>query len=471
MGHRDGCAGGADRSLTVAALALALAVAMGGCSRFGAVYPPRPAPSEGPAVADPAPARVVAHLTVTSEGLRAAVDDAAPRQGDGTFPLLGKDTHYAWQRDAFDVGFGQGRVTLRTHVTATVDAKVKTLAVPLDLRVDAEPVVSSEYVVKLQALDVAVTSGDTTMKIAEAVGGVNEKIAAAIRDKLAGFAYDLRPLLGEAYARVSRPYDLPVGEANGCATLRVLEIEAGPTVLADGIEKDVALVVAPSVLLPCPETHVDDTPDLPPLSNVATLTPGPFTVTVPVAARYDELTRAMTAAFTDGKLFFSKEYPQAYLENPEIYESQGTLVLELHIAGPVHVAGTDVFLDGDLFLSGHLAVVDNELRIPDLEPTIETHQFLLSLKALRDEDKIRDEARAALRLDIGERLREARAKLGDGLTFGGGAKGCFRGDVDRVEVTGVYPHAAYLRMYVSVTARARATVPCAAQGGQETARD
>jgi hypothetical protein len=439
---------------------LAALVATAACSRFGPLYPPRPAPSEGPPIADPEPARVVAHLTVTAAGLRAAVDDASPRDGDGTFPLLGKDRRYTWKRDAFDVGFGQGRITLRTKVNATVETKLKDLAVPLDLRVDAEPVISSEYVVKLQALDVAVTSSDTTMKIAEAVGGVNEKIAGAVRDKLAAFAYDLRPLLNEAYARVSQPIDVPVGDANGCAKLRVLEIEAGPTVLADGIEKDVALVVAPSVLLPCPETHVDDGVQLPPLSNVATLTPGPFTVTVPIAARYDELTRAMTAAFTDGKLFFSKEYPQAYLENPEIYESQGQLVLKLHIAGPVHVLGTDVFLNGDLYLTGHPAVVDNELRIPDLQPTIETHTFLLSLKAIRDEDKIRDEARAALRLDIGERLRSAREKLGDGLTFGGGVKGCFQGDVDRVEVTGVYPHAAYLRVYVGVTARARATMPC-----------
>lgn len=188
--------------------------------------------------------------------------------------------------------------------------------------------------------------------------------------------------------------------------------------------------------------------------------PGPFTVTIPIAARYDELTRAMTTAFTDGKLFFSAEYPQIYLEKPEIYESQGSIVLRLHLAGPVHKLGIDADLDGDLYLTGHPAVVDNELRVPDLEPTIETRSFLLSLKAMTDGDRIREQARAALRLDIGERLRDARAKLGDGLTFGT-EKGCFRGDVDRVEVTGVHPHAAYLRVYVAVTARARATFPCA----------
>jgi hypothetical protein len=106
-------------------------------------------------------------------------------------------------------------------------------------------------------------------------------------------------------------------------------------------------------------------------------------------------------------------------------------------------------------------VLDNELRVPDLEPTIETRNFLLSLKALTGGDRIRDEARAALRLDIGQRIDEARAKLGSGLTFGADA-GCFEGDVDRLEVTGVYPHAAYLRVYVAVTAHARATMPCAA---------
>jgi hypothetical protein len=136
-------------------------------------------------------------------------------------------------------------------------------------------------------------------------------------------------------------------------------------------------------------------------------------------------------------------------------------VLKLHISGPVHKLGIETDLDGDLYLVGHPAVVDNELRIPDLEPTIETRNFLLTLKALTGGDRIRDEARAALRLDIGQRIAQAREKLGGELTFGG-ESGCFEGDVDRVEVTGVYPHAAYLRIYVGVTAHARASMPCAA---------
>jgi hypothetical protein len=249
-----------------------------------------------------------------------------------------------------------------------------------------------------------------------------------------------------------------MGDAAGCAELRVLEVEAAPTVLADGIEKDFAFVVSPSVTFPCVETG-ESAPDLPPLSNVASLVPGPFKVTIPIAARYDELTRAMTAAFTEGRLYFSREYPGLYLEKPELYESRTQLVLKLRIRGPVHGLGVDADLDGDLYLVGHPAVVDNELRIPDLEPTIETRSLLLSLKAMSDGDSIRDEVRQALRLDIGERLREVKGKLGAGLTFRRG-NGCFKGDVDRIEVTGVHAHAAYLRVYVAVTARARVMMPC-----------
>jgi hypothetical protein len=447
--------------IRVARLAIVL-VALSSCSRFGAVYPPRPAPSETAAVADPEPSRVVVHVAITADGLRAAIDGAAPKTGDGSFPLLGSDRAYHWARDGFDVSFSQGKIVLQTKVHATVSLPLKQVEIPIDLRIEAEPIVSSEYAVKLQSVSVHATSTDTSLSIADRLAGIYQKIEAPVKEKLDGFAYDLRPLLSDAYARVAKPIDFPVGDAHGCARLRVLEVEAAPTVLAGGVEKDLALVVAPSITLPCDTTDTDS-PRLPPLSNVASITPGPFTVTVPIAAKYDELTRAMTMAFTDGKLFFSKDYPEAYLSNPEIYESQGSLVLKLHIGGPVHAAGIDTILDGDLFLSGHPAVVDNELSIPDLEPTIETHSFLLSLKAIKDEGVIRDQARQALRLDIGARIREAKEKLGSELTFGNDV-GCFTGDVDRVEVKGVYPHAGYLRIYVAVTARARAMIPCPSSG-------
>jgi hypothetical protein len=436
-----------------------LAVVAASCSRFGPVYPPRPALSEGPPTADPPPSRVVAHVAVTSAALRQALDDAAPKTGDGTVHFLGGDRPYTWERGPLDVGFSQGRVVLKTTIVAKLTVPLKTLELPLDLRVEAEPILSSEYAVKLQSVDVQVRSTDTGLAVADRVAGIYDRIAAPIAARLKEFGYDLRPLVSEAYDRVARPIDLPIGEAKGCARLRVLEVEAGPSVLADGIEKDIALVVAPSITLPCAEPEGDLHASLPPMSNVATVMPGPFTVTIPIAARYDELTRAMSMAFTDGKLYFSSEYPGLYLEKPEIYESQGQLVLKLHIHGPVHKLGIDTDLDGDLYLVGHPSVVDNELSVPDLEPTIETRSFLLSLKAMTDGDRIRDEARQALRLDLGERMRDVRDKLGDGLTFARGG-GCFRGDVDAIEVTGVHPHAAYVRVYVAVTARARLAMPC-----------
>jgi hypothetical protein len=443
-----------------AALAAAcLGVLAASCSRFGPVYPPRPAPSEGLPAAEPLPARVVAHVAVTAAALRQALDDAAPRTGDGTVRFLGSDRPYTWERGPLDVGFSQGRVVLKTAILAKLTVPLKTLELPLELHVEAEPILSSEYAVKLQSVDVQVRSSDTGLAVADRVAGIYDRIAAPIAARLKDFGYDLRPLVSEAYERVARPIDLPIGDAKGCARLRVLEVEAGPSVFADGIEKDIALVVAPSITLPCAEPEGDLRVPLPPMSNVATVMPGPFTVTIPIAARYDELTRAMSMAFTDGKLFFSSEYPGLYLEKPEIYESQGQLVLKLHIHGPVHKLGIDTDLDGDLFLVGHPSVVDNELSVPDLEPTIETKNFLLSLKAMTDGDHIRAEARQALRLDLGERMRDVREKLGEGLTFAREG-GCFRGDVDAIEVTGIHPHGTYVRVYVTVTARARLAMPC-----------
>ncbi len=429
------------------------------CSRFGPVYPSRPSQSAAAPESDPDPSRVVIHVAVGSRALASAVDDAAPRTGEGTFPLLGSDRRYAWERGPFDLAFGQGRIALTTTVRATVDLPLKQTHVSFVLKVDAEPVVSAAYAVRMQGVSVSVTSSDASVQLADRIAGVYSRIEEPLEARLKDFAFDLRPLVSEAGARLDRPVEIPLGDATACARLRVLEIEAAPTVLADGIEKDLALVVAPSVTLPCVDAVDDGSSHLPPLSNVSALVPGPFTVTVPIAARYEELTRAMTAAFTDGKLFFSSEYPGLYLEAPEVYESQSALVLKMHLHGPVHKLGIDADLDGDLYLVGHPTVVDNELAVPDLEPTIETKNFLLSIKAMTDGDRIRDDARKALRLDIGARMRSVTDKLGPELTFRA-PQGCAAGNVDRVAVTGVYPHAGYLRVYVAVTARARVTAPC-----------
>ncbi len=441
------------------ALVLALALAAPGCvgGAFSPVYPPRPPATPGAPVADPAPAKVILHTTITGKGLEAGIDEALPKTGEGQFAFVGGDRKYTYSRGPARVQLGEGKVTIELHVDANLDMPVSSLDVALDFKIAAEPVVTAEYTAKLQSVSVQVTSGDRVVKLADAAADVLEKLKTILRGKLADFSYDLRPLIAPAYERMARPLEIPMGDARGCARLKLLSVEAGPTVLAGGIEKDLAFVVAPQVTFPCGPD--EEMPPLPPLSNVATLASGPFTVTIPVAASYEELAKAMTLTFTDGKYFFSKTYPELYLEKPEVYASRDQLVLKMHIAGRVKQGSIDTALDGDLFMTGHPAVVDNELRIPDLEPTIETSSFLLGIKAALDGDKIRDQVRTAMRLDIGARIKSAQDKLGADLSFGEG-RGCLKAQAHKVEVTGIHVHGSYLRVYVAATASASASVPC-----------
>ena len=428
-----------------------------GCTGFGAVYPARPAESPGEAIADPTPSKVVMHLTVTSAGLKSALEENLPQTGEGTFPLLGSERKFTWKRSPATLRFTQGRIGIELHVDAVADLPVSNLNIGLDFKILAEPVVTSEYLAKLQSLDVTVTSNDRLIKVADAAAGVLGKMKTEIEGKLNAFSFDLRPMIATAHERVARPIDLPLGEAHGCAMLKVLGVEAGPTVLADGFEKDIALVIAPSITIPCAESEVTTT--LPPLANVASLPSGPFTVSLPIAARYDELAKAMTLAFTDGKLYFAKDFPKLYMEKPEVYAAKDQLVLKLHIAGPIDKYGINTTLDGDIFMSGHPTVEDNELRVPDLEPTIETSNFLLGLKAAIDGGTIRDQARAALHLDIGERLKAVKDKLSSDLAFGNG-QGCLKAQANKIELSGVHVHSAYLRVYVGITGSASVYMPC-----------
>ncbi len=452
----DGDRAGKRARVGLRAAAAAAAVVLSGCG-FGPVYPPRPPSSAGDAIADPSPSRVVVHATVSSRAIARALDEALPKGGQGTFPLLGSDRGFTWQRGTPTVRVGQGRVAVDFHVDARADLPLSHVDLPIEVRVLAEPVVTSDYVARLQSTEVTVTTSDRLVKAADSIGGVLEKVKKEIEGRVAAFSYDLRPMVAEAHERIARPLDLPLGDAHGCAKLDVLGIEAGPTVLADGIEKDLALVVSPSVTLPCGSIGPAAPP--PPLANVSTITPGPFVVTLAIAARYEELTRAMGLAFTDGKLFFSKEFPGLYLDKPEVYPSGELLVVKLHVGGPVKKLGIETTLDGDLFLAGHPKIVDNELTVPDLEPTIDTSNLLLKLKATLDGQTLRDQARAALRLDLAERLGAVTSKLSTELGFGDG-QGCLRASVDKVEVTGLHAHAAYLRLQVAVTGRAAAYLPC-----------
>jgi hypothetical protein len=429
-----------------------------GCTRFGPVYPSRPVARPSPLVADPSPSRISAHVALSGAGLRSSLEDAVPKTGDGTFALLGSDRVYRWTRGPLDVSFASGRIVVKTDVTANIELPISSMDVVFDVKLAAEPVINTAYALKVQSTEVAVHSDDRRLKVADQVAGVFELVGGQIEQKLRAFAYDLRPLLEETYTRVQKPLPLPMDNTSACAELRVLGVEAAPLILADGIEKDFALIVAPSITIPCTAQNLEPQP-LPPLANVAMVPTGPFTVTVPVVASYAELTRALGSAFTNGKLFFSSEHPKLYLEKPEVYESSGSLVLRLHIAGPVHKFGIDADIDGDLYLVGRPTLIDNEISLPDLEPTIETSSFLLSLKALKDGERIKLEARKALRLDLSQRLRSVREKLSSELTFGS-AKECFVGNVDKLELTELHAHESYLRLNVVVTARASASSPC-----------
>jgi hypothetical protein len=381
-----------------------------------------------------------------------------PKTGDGTVNLLGSERAYHWQRQPLEVSFAAGRVVARALVTASVDLPISNIEVGFDVHLSAEPVITTNYAFKLQGTEVKVHSDDRRLKLLDQVAGVFDRVGGEIDARVGAFTYDLKPLIAEAYGRLKKPLPFALGDASGCAELAVLGVEAAPLILADGIEKDFALVVEPSVTIPCTPAKTDE--PLPPLENVASVPTGPFTVTLPIVASYAELTRGLGAAFTDGKLFFSKEHPWLYLEKPELYEADGSLVLHLHIAGPVHELGIHTTIDGDLYLTGHPTLVDNEIALPDLEPTIETSNFLLSLKALTDADRIKTEARRALRVDLTERLAAVRAKIASDLSFGTPAE-CVIGHVDKLELTELHPHGSYLRVHGVVTARAAASMPCA----------
>ena len=436
---------------------LGFLVLVSACVGDSALYPPRPLDAPMSAIADPSPSRVVLHATITAAGMKKALEDNVPLVGEGVLPLLRRERKFTWRRGPVALKFDRGRLAIELHVDANVDMPVGSIDAPLDFHIAAEPVLTSEYKAKLQSIEVRVTSEGKLIRAVDKFADVLPKIQGEIDKKIADFVYDLRPILNETFQRIVRPIDLPIGDATGCAYLRVLSVEAGPTVLADGFEKDLAFVVAPSVTFPC--ALEDKAEALPPLANVSSIPSGPFVVSIPIAARYDELAKAMTLAFSDGKLFFSKEHPDLYLTNPEVYASREQLVLKLRIAGPARKFGVNVDMNGDLFMTGHPAVVDNELRVPDLEPTIETSNFLLKVKATIDGAEIREQARAALRLDLSARLKVARDKLSTNLTFGDG-QGCVRADTDKIEVNGVHVHSQYLRVYVSVTGRTNAYVPC-----------
>ncbi len=433
------------------------------------LYPPRPAVAPGPPIADPPFSKVIAHVALSNDGLTAMLDSVIPKVSEGTFTLFG-ERKYQWTRGPLELRYDNAaqKITVRADVEGQADLPAKTITFKLELLAEVQPVVSARYKVKLQSPVVTITTQDRLLKVADWGAGIINVVKKAVEDKLREQTVDLAPMLQAAYASAAKPLEVPIGDAKACVDFGVKSVEFGPTLLVDGFEKDVGLVLGPSVTLPCRDQGAvaPTGPALPALQNVAALPSGPFTVTIPVAASYAELQRAMGKAFTDGKLYFAKDFPNLYLEKPEVYANGGQVVVKLHIDGFVE-KGFKIGLTGDLFLSGHPAVHDNELEFDDMTPTFETTNALLKLKTKLDADDIKRQVQQALRLDISSRLVSVRQKLNDTLTYqfavAQGASGCFKADVGRIEVTSIYAHDSYLRMYVQVTAQASATVPCASQ--------
>jgi len=397
--------------------------------------------------------------------MRELIEATVPQQGEVPFSFLGQ-RKLLWKRSPVELRFNNAAGTIGVRATITGQATVATNPTfAIIMTAEVQPALGSDFMALLQNPQVQVQSEDKLLKAAEWGAGALTMIKDEVEKRLRELRIDLRPLLAENYEKLAKPINFPVGDASACVKLGVQSIEAGPSVLSGGFEKDLSVVVAPSVTLPCAPEKTSGTggSKLPPLHNVASIPTGPFEVIVPIAATYVELQKAMKQAFTDGKLVFDPEYPNLYLEKPELYASGGQIVTKLHLNGFVK-KGWKIDLEGDLFMSGQPEIVDNQLSVPNLEPTIETKSAILKLKTTLDSDKMKKQIRQALRLDIGARLQTVRDKLSKDLIvrhkLNPGPEACVKADIGHVEVSGLFAHDAYLRMYVKVSARAAAYLPC-----------
>ncbi|MFO0576523.1 MAG: DUF4403 family protein [Polyangia bacterium] len=454
------------RTLIRSSLVLASLSALYSAACTEALYPPRPAQLPGPALADPPTSRINMHLSLTESGIKQLIEATVPAGGEVPFSFLGQ-RKLVWKRTPAELRFNNAGGSLGIKATIQAEAQLPGASptFTINLYAEAQPALASDYVALLQAPTVQISSDDRLLRAAEWSAGVLSSLKDQVETKLRELRIDLRPVLQASYLKLAQPVSFPVGTAKGCFRLGLQSIEAGPLVIAGGLEKDLSVQVAPSVTLPCTNEigAAVGAQSLPPLHNVASVPTGASDVIVPIAATYEELQKAMSQAFTNGKLFFDPDMPDLYLEKPEIYASGGEVVTKVHLNGFVK-KGLTLSIAGDLYMHGHPQVNDNHIEIPDLEPTIETKNALLKLKATIDGDKMRRKIREALRLDIGARLQSVRQKLANDTTVkqkvNNGPEGCVRADVGRVEVSGIFAHDAYLRLYVKANIRTAAYLPC-----------
>ena len=470
------------------------------------LQPPPPAANGGRPISDPPPSRVVIHATIFREALVRKMAESLPRSGSGDAQVIaGQLLHYTWQREPVTLKFDRGRVVVGVNVMGCY-TMMGERQLPVSITIAGEPVMTADFKALLQSTEVHVKADGPV----EAVNrSIESTLTQLVGKTLEDFRFDVRPMMVNAFSRLARPIEIPVGDQMACAELKVTNLEAAPTVLADGFEKDLAIVVMPSVTMPCtpvaslipvaqagddagvpPSTQLTSgtpgasarpatyaaggptdggtSPDagtlaeapvqLPLLQNVSTLPSGPFRVVLPVAARYEELSKALESSMK-GRLYFSSSHPELYMEKPQVYPSDDTVVIKMNLGGNAKVGDYSVGVGGELYFAGHPHVIDNQLSVPDLEITPGTASELVKLKFALDYASVREQARQALRVDVSERLAAVKDKMSKEVSFADNT-GCVRGQVLRSEVTGVYPHPSFLRIYVQVDAQLGMYMPC-----------
>lgn len=436
------------------ALALASLFVLG-CPRVGPVYPPRPPQGATPPRADTPPSRVPVHVRLANGALRDRLEATMPASGEASYEVLHVTTKVTWARKGSQVRTESGRVVVGLDFEATVGTALGSVVVPFGVDVAAEPLLTAEYQVLLARPAVTLRSSDARLRFADAIGGVYARLEGLVRERIEAFRYDLAPVLDDATRSLREPIRFALGAGEGCAQADVLAVEAGPTLFVDGLEKDFVFTVAPKLTVPC-APHARPAA-LPALTNVAAPQTGVFQLRIDAAARYDALEKASSVLFTDGRYAFSAKHPKLYLERPEFYASKGALVFKVHLGGEASTFGLP--LDGDIFLSGHPAVRGGVLAFDDLEPTVETSNLFLQLGAASDGDRLRDEARRALTLDVAARARpflddlEKRASVER-------AGICTRLRLDRFDVVGVDVFDGFARVATTLTGQVRVEAPC-----------
>ncbi len=418
--------------------------------------PPPPGSQRAPL---PAPSTAVVHLSVAREALTAQVEKQVPVAPEGDFKLGPRPIHWRFQRRAVDLSFDGDRVVLHTGGPLTVRGQVLQATLPVEVTVRAQPVITPDYQVRLQAVAAEVrTDNPLAERVAEVVGAIRY-VDETVSARIAETSYDLRPMLAQAAAWANGPVALPLAD-HACLRPRLTQVLADATVLSGALEKNVALVVAPAIAVEgasgggacAPDARP---PSLPLLENVPSLAPGPFRVTLPIAIDYEVAAREFGKRLFPGGRRRSDSGLDLYYGNPRLYGSSGEMVLVLHLSG--HAGAVPV--DAELYLFGHPRVENRVFSVPDLDVTEETRNFLLNLVQTFDRDWMRDQARQQLTFDLGPVLDGLTEKLSRRQLVGD--VGCFTAAVDHVDPDGaVLFHDGAMEVTVQVTAHAAFQAPC-----------